>query len=88
MRMAVAACAAGLLLTGCASSPPTPPMPLVSPIDGEFRGPVVSSRSVPISRRYTAYCESRPYRWTRGWYRVYGDCPPAQLRRTTVIIRK
>lgn len=57
-------------LAGCAGPVRNP---AVVSLDGEFRGPVVAQRGVPISARYQGMCESPAKRWHRGYYRTY-DC--------------
>ena len=71
MRIAVSApiLALALGLSGC-SARPVVSTPLLSH-GGEFRGPVVADRGVPISARYEGYCEHPPRRWAGGSYRAY-----------------
>lgn len=78
---------AGLVLSGCAGQPVRIAPVLTS--DGEFRGPVVADRKMPVSKRYEGLCESRPYRWRPFWYRTYSDCPVVPVYGArTVIVRK
>jgi hypothetical protein len=88
MRVFVVAGALALLMTACASPPVRDPAVLA--LDGNFAGPVVADRFVPDSVAYERMCESRAYRWDRGWYRVYGPCERAApyLYRQTTIVRK
>jgi hypothetical protein len=69
---------------GACASPPVISQPLIS-LDGEFRGPVVAQRGVPISARYQGYCESRPHRWRHGWYRAYTPAPCETITRRATV---
>jgi len=88
MRVFVVTGAMALLMTACASPPVSDPAVLA--LDGNFAGPVVADRYVPNSAAYEGRCESRAYRWNRGWYRVYGPCvrPAPYVYRQTTIVRK
>ena len=88
MRVLVVAGALALLMTACASPPVRDPAVLA--LNGNFAGPVVADRYVPDSVAYQGLCESRAFRWDRGWYRVYSPCAGAApyVYGQTTIVRK
>lgn len=75
--------ALALGLAGC-SSAPVRSTPVVSHA-GEFRGPVVAKRGVPVSARYEGYCEHPPRRWAGGSYRAYTLRPCGTERRYATV---
>ncbi|PSC06678.1 hypothetical protein SLNSH_02435 [Alsobacter soli] len=75
--------AAAVLVSACAA-PPIVSEPLIA-LNGEFRGPVVADRGVPISARYEGYCEHRPRRWDHGWYRAYTPAPCVTVVRHATV---
>jgi hypothetical protein len=85
MQIAIAApiLALALGLAGC-SSAPVISTPVLSH-QGEFRGPVVAQRGVPVSARYEGYCEHPPRRWASGSYRAYTLRPCGTERRYATV---